>query len=84
MPYQIIIKRQVIKTLSKLNEPHYTAIKNAIYNLAEDPRPMGYVKLKNQDGYRIRVSNYRIIYDIHDNILLIEVIEVGHRRDIYG
>ena len=84
MPYQIKLKRQVIKTLSKLNEPHYTAIKNAIYDLADNPRPMGYIKLKDQDGFRIRVGNYRIIYDIYDNVLLVEIVEIGHIRDIYG
>ena len=84
MPYQIKLKRQVIKTLSKLNEPHYTAIKNAIYDLADNSRPMGYINLKDQDGFRIRVGNYRIIYDIYDNVLLVEIVEIGHRRDIYG
>ena len=45
---------------------------------------MGYIKLKDQDGFRIRVGNYRIIYDIYDNVLLVEIVEIGHRRDIYG
>lgn len=44
---------------------------------------MGYKKLKGRDGYRIRVANYRIIYEILDDVLLVDVIEIGHRKDIY-
>ena len=55
----------------------------AIYALAENPRPHGYKKLKGRNGYRIRVADYRIIYDIYDNVLLVDVINLGHRRDIY-
>ena len=58
-------------------------ILDAIENLAENPRPKGYKKLKGRTGYRIRVGNYRIIYEIFDDILLIDVIELGHRKDIY-
>ena len=84
MVYQVIIRKRVIKTLSKINEPHYSNIKAAIIKLADNPRPPGYIKLKEHEGYRIRVGDYRIIYDILDNILLVEVIELGHRREIYG
>jgi len=55
----------------------------AIENLAKNPRPQGYKKLKGREGYRIRVGNYRIIYEIFDEILLIDVIDLGHRKDIY-
>jgi mRNA interferase RelE/StbE len=51
--------------------------------LTNDPRPFGYIKLKGRNGFRIRVGNYRIIYDIFDLELLIEVIAIGHRKDIY-
>ena len=54
-----------------------------IKKLAETPRPRGYIKLTNRPGYRIRKGNYRIIYDIYDKLLLIEVISVGNRKDIY-
>ena len=47
------------------------------------PRPMGNKKLKGRDSYRIRVGNYRVIYEIFDNILTVEVIDLGHRKDIY-
>ncbi|WP_460694625.1 type II toxin-antitoxin system RelE family toxin [Mucilaginibacter puniceus] len=51
--------------------------------LSSDPRPNGYRKLKGRDGYRIRVGNYRVIYEIFDNILTVDIITLGHRKDIY-
>jgi mRNA interferase RelE/StbE len=83
MVYNVALKKKAIKSLIKINEPFYSAIKTAIYDLAENPRPKGFKKLKGRDGYRIRVGDYRIIYDIFDHILLIDVINLGHRKDIY-
>lgn len=83
MIFKVTLKKSAIRALEKINEPQYTKIKDAIYSLADNPRPMGYKKLKGRDGYRIRVSNYRIIYDILDDVLLVEVINLGHRKDIY-
>lgn len=83
MAYNVTIKKSAIKALEKINEPYYSNIKEAIYSLAEDPRPKGYKKLKGRDGYRIRVADYRIIYDIFNDVLLVDVIELGHRKDIY-
>lgn len=51
--------------------------------LSANPRPRGYKKLKNRKVYRVRVRNYRIIYDIHDSELVIDVITLGHRKDVY-
>ena len=81
--YKLRIEREVQKTLEKINEPYYSKIKAAILNLANNPRPAGCKKLKGRDGFRIRVADYRIIYDIFDNILTIDVIDLGHRKDIY-
>ena len=83
MTYHVTLKKRAIKALEKINEPYYSNIKEAIYNLANNPRPKGYKKLKARDGYRIRVADYRIIYDIYDDVLLVDVIDLGHRRDIY-
>lgn len=77
------LKERAIKALEKINEPYYSNIKKAIYGLAHDPRPEGYKKLKGRNGYRIRVTDYRIIYDIFDDMLLVDVIDLGHRKDIY-
>jgi len=70
--------------LEDINEPFYSTIKTAIYSLANNPRPQGFKKLRNRDGYRIRVADYRIIYDIFDNLLVVDVIDLGHRKDIYA
>ena len=83
MRYQLIIKPKVIKVLEKINEPDYSAIKASIYNLADNPRPPGCKKLKGRDGYRIRAGDYRIIYNIFDKTLTIDVVNLGHRKDIY-
>jgi mRNA interferase RelE/StbE len=83
MTYQVVINKKAFKILEEINEPDYSAIKKAIYALADNPRPHGYKKLKDRAGYRIRVGEYRIIYEILDKILLVDVIDVGHRKDIY-
>lgn len=83
MTYTIEFRNKVLKSLIKINEPYYSAIKNAIYKLAENPRPQGYKKLKGRPGFRIRVGDYRIIYEIFEDVLLIEIIDLGHRKDIY-
>lgn len=72
-----------MKALEKVNEPYYSKTKKAIYSLADNPRPTGYKKLKGRDGYPIRVADYRIIYDIFDDVLLVDVIDLGHRKNIY-
>jgi mRNA interferase RelE/StbE len=81
--YKLRIEKAVVKALEKINEPYYSKIKTSILNLATNPRPAGYKKLKGREGFRIRVSDYRIIYDIFDNILTIDVIDLGHRKEIY-
>ncbi len=83
MTYDVKLRKGAIKALIKINEPYYSNLKSAIYSLADNPRPQGYKKLKGIKGYRIRVGNYRIIYEIIDNELIIDVIAVGHRKDIY-
>ena len=83
MAYQININKRAIKSLEKIPDPYYSHLKKAIIDLSINPRPQGYIKLKGRDGFRIRVGNYRIIYEIFDEVLIIEVIEIGHRREIY-
>ena len=83
MNYALEFSRQAFKELEKINEPDYSHIKQSIYKLSENPRPDGYKKLKGREGYRIRVGNYRVLYDIFDQKLIIEIIALGHRKDIY-
>jgi len=83
MIYQVLVEKQVQKTLEKIPPPFYTQIKRSILQLAHDPRPAGYIKLKNRDGYRIRIGEYRVIYDIKDKTLTVLILKVGHRKSIY-
>lgn len=61
MAFKAALKKLALKALQDINEPYYSGIKEAIYNLADNPRPNGYKKLKGRDGYRIRIAQYRII-----------------------
>jgi mRNA interferase RelE/StbE len=72
-----------MKALQHISEPYYSELKAAIYALANDPRPHGCKKLKGRIGYRIRVSHYRVIYTISDTALVVVVIDLGHRKEIY-
>ncbi len=62
--YQVRIERKAQKKLKKIPNPYYSKIKSAILDLAYEPRPVGCKKLKGREGYRIRVADYRIIYEI--------------------
>jgi len=81
--YELQYKKKAIKALAKINDPYYSAIIYAIDKLAENPRPQGFKKLTGRSGYRIRVGIYRVIYDIFDTNLIIEIVNVGSRGDIY-
>jgi mRNA interferase RelE/StbE len=83
MPYRVQIRKSAQKQLDKLSDDIAEDLLDAIENLAINPRPSGCKKLKGRDGYRIRKGDYRIIYDIYDNVLTIDVVAVGHRREIY-
>lgn len=82
--YRIELAKGVEKDLRKIPSQHAERIGAAIKKLSANPKPAGCVKLVGYDiEYRIRVGDYRIIYQIHDSILVILVIEIGHRKDIY-
>lgn len=81
--YTIVISRSAQKQLDKLSDHIAAPLLSAISGLADNPRPHGYKKLKGRPGYRIRKGSYRIIYDIMDHLLLVDIIAVGDRKDIY-
>jgi mRNA interferase RelE/StbE len=83
MKYTILIERYAQKQLMKMDKQVIPAIKVAIGSLADNPRPYGYKKLKGEAAYRIRVGNYRVIYEINDDIILVTVVSVAHRKDFY-
>lgn len=82
MIYVIEIKKSVFKALRRLDRTTLDKVKQAIDKLAHDPRPFGYKKLVDEESlYRIRIGNYRIIYEIHDQVLLIVVLRVAKRSE---
>jgi len=83
MKYTVLIERYAQKQIMKLGKKAIPVIKAAIAGLADNPRPYGYKKLKGEEAYRIRVGDYRIIYEINDDIIIVTVVSVGHRKDIF-
>jgi len=83
MLYKVQIGKKAAKFLEKIDEPYYSRIKEVILAFKYNPRPIGCEKLKGREGYRIRLGSYRIIYDIFDQILTVNVITLGHRKDVY-
>ena len=81
--YRVIVKQSVFKDLKKLRKKDVKRILTAIQALAENPRPPQAKKLSGQDRYRIRQGNYRILYSIEDDRLIVCVVKVGDRRDVY-
>lgn len=81
--YKIRIERPAAKALARIPEPDYSRVGTAIQALAKNPRPSQCKKLVERPGYRIRVGDYRIIYEVYDDELLVLVVAVGHRKDIY-
>ncbi|MEO8854956.1 MAG: type II toxin-antitoxin system RelE/ParE family toxin [Ginsengibacter sp.] len=83
MIYKIVISRTAQKQLAKINNPFFKALIDKIELLKTDPRPQGCKKLTGREGWRIRAADYRIIYEIKDDILQIIVIEIDHRKQVY-
>jgi mRNA interferase RelE/StbE len=81
--YAVFIERYAQKQIEKLDKKIIPIIKVAIAGLALNPRPHGYKKLKGEEAYRIRVGDYRVIYEIEDDKIIVTVVSVGHRKDIY-
>jgi mRNA interferase RelE/StbE len=83
MRYRLRITSRAARELRKLPAKIRTRIEAAIEDLADDPRPPRCKKLHGDAGWRIRVGDYRILYDIEDDVLIVTVLRAGHRRDIY-
>ena len=81
--YRVEFKRSVAKDLRSIPRNDVRRILKRIDALADDPRPHGAEKLTSSEFYRIRQGAYRIVYEIRDDILLVVVIKVAHRSDVY-
>jgi mRNA interferase RelE/StbE len=83
MSYTILILRRAQKELAGLSSDAYQNVVEAIQDLCREPRPPGCRKLTGRDGWRIRVGDYRLIYEIADDRKVVTVLHVRHRRDVY-
>ena len=78
--YKVYFKPSVWKDLDEVPKADRRRILKKIEGLREDPRPMGSKKLSGSERYRVRQGNYRIIYSIEDDLLIVVIVKVGHRR----
>ena len=84
MAYRVEVERSAKKELTALPKRDQRPVGLAIDSLADNPRPEGVRKLTGtEDAYRLRVGDYRIVYQIADNVLTVFVVRVGHRKDVY-
>ena len=84
MAYRIEFKPSAAKEFSQLPKNVQKRITAKVNTLADNPRPRGVEKLEGQENrYRIRVGDYRVTYEIHDEVLLVLVVRIGHRREVY-
>jgi mRNA interferase RelE/StbE len=81
--YRIELRPAAVRALRKLDPQMRRRVQGAIALLAQDPRPPGARALQGRPGLRVRVGDYRIIYTIADDVLLVVIVQLGHRRDIY-
>jgi mRNA interferase RelE/StbE len=81
--YELVFKRSVAKDLRALSRQDLQRILSRFRSLADEPRPAGYEKLSGRELYRIRQGDYRVVYSIEDEQLVVQVIRIAHRRDVY-
>lgn len=83
MGYTVVIKRSAERDMDALPAKAHQKMSRKILSLENSPRPRGAHKLRAGGGYRIRVGDYRILYDVDDPARKVTVFAVGHRRDVY-
>ena len=83
MVYEVDFTAGAARQLRKLPESIRNRLAPHLSALTENPRPAGSKKLKGEEGFRIRVEDYRILYEIHDDVSRVLIVKVGHRREVY-
>lgn len=82
--YRLLIKPSAVKDIEAIpSKRDRRRVVERISKLAEDPRPFGSEKISGQEKYRVRQGRYRILYAIEDQDLVVQVVRVGHRKDVY-
>lgn len=81
--YKVEIKKSAVKEIKGLPSAILKKVLAKIESLSDDPRPQGSVKLSAEEKYRVRLGDYRILYAIEDKALIIYIVKVGRRKDVY-
>ena len=84
MKYDVKITRSAQKSLAKIQKEFQTKIINAVKDLSLNPHPINSKKLTGRDAWRIRIGDYRVIYEINNNELIITIIVISHRKNVYN
>jgi mRNA interferase RelE/StbE len=81
--FSVTVLRRAQRELGDVSSPDFERVCDAVRALASDPRPAGCTKLAGREGWRIRVGDYRVLYDVDDATGVVCVVHIGHRRDVY-
>ena len=81
--YNVTFKKSVTKDFRHIPKDDIQRILTRIDSLAQDPRAEGCIKLSGQENYRVRQGLYRIVYEIRDDVLVVNVVKIGHRSSVY-
>jgi len=84
MNYEVFILRRAQKALAQVPVRDYKRLKDSIAALAANPRPHGCLKLSARPGWRIRMGDYRVIYEVDDRNRTVTVLDIGYRKDVYN
>lgn len=83
MCYSVIIQRRAQKQIARLPTNIQDRIEKSLQALSDEPRPRGSHKLQGREGWRIRVGDYRVVYELDDTAREVLIVTLGHRKDIY-
>ena len=81
--YELVFRKSVARDLRSIPKKDVARILKCFDSIADEPRGPGCQKLSGRDRYRVRQGIYRIIYEIQDDVLVVTVVKVGHRREVY-
>lgn len=82
--YKVVFEKKYVKDLKHIHPGYHKAIMETALSLGNNPKPDGYIKLKGAENlFRVRVGPYRIIYTIQDDKLIVLILEIGDRKDVY-
>ena len=81
--YRVELRQRVQDKLDSLSESDREMVIDALLSLEENPRPRGVEKIRGKELWRVRKGDYRVVYDVDDNVKIVTVVRIGHRKDVY-